>query len=84
MPLAHLAELELAHLKPVEPDSSLDFEQLVLPKGHQDLITCLVEQHFAHGRNEKGLTLLLHGPPGMGKRTTAGMRPFSSQSYSDN
>ncbi|KAL8369921.1 hypothetical protein RB595_000330 [Gaeumannomyces hyphopodioides] len=58
------------------------FEQLVLPPGHKEMVTSLVTQHFrdkASGGNAdivrgkgKGLIILLHGAPGVGKTTTAG------------
>ncbi|KAK4448913.1 hypothetical protein QBC34DRAFT_300198 [Podospora aff. communis PSN243] len=60
------------------------FDRLVLPDGHKDMILSLVTQHFRDkesAKNEtdldivrgkgKGLILLLHGAPGVGKTTTA-------------
>lgn len=57
------------------------FGQLVLPYGHKEMVTSLVTQHFrdkASGGNAdivrgkgKGLIILLHGAPGVGKTTTA-------------
>ncbi|TLD20303.1 hypothetical protein PspLS_08720 [Pyricularia sp. CBS 133598] len=61
------------------------FGQLVLPEGHKDMVLSLVSQHFrnkhrAQGKDEqtdivrgkgKGLIILLHGAPGVGKTTTA-------------
>ncbi|KAH9429118.1 hypothetical protein MCOR02_010528 [Pyricularia oryzae] len=59
------------------------FGQLVLPGGHKDMVLSLVSQHFrnknrAHAKDEqtdivggKGLIILLHGAPGVGKTTTA-------------
>ncbi|KAF2129150.1 hypothetical protein P153DRAFT_367415 [Dothidotthia symphoricarpi CBS 119687] len=61
------------------------FDQLELPEGHRDMVKSLVTQHFRErqatfARDEqtdlikgkgKGLILLLHGAPGVGKTTTA-------------
>ncbi|KFA50467.1 hypothetical protein S40293_07883 [Stachybotrys chartarum IBT 40293] len=61
------------------------FSQLVLPVGHKKMVLSLVSQHFRNKesfkrRNEKvdivkgkgkGLIILLHGAPGVGKTTTA-------------
>ncbi|OTB15342.1 hypothetical protein K445DRAFT_22832 [Daldinia sp. EC12] len=61
------------------------FEHLVLPDGHKDMVQALVTQHFedkeaaAKGNERsdlvrgkgKGLVILLHGAPGVGKTTTA-------------
>ncbi|KAI1483384.1 hypothetical protein F4774DRAFT_367390 [Daldinia eschscholtzii] len=61
------------------------FEHLVLPDGHKEMVQALVTQHFedkeaAVKGNErsdlvrgkgKGLIILLHGAPGVGKTTTA-------------
>ncbi|KAK0711879.1 hypothetical protein B0H67DRAFT_586485 [Lasiosphaeris hirsuta] len=61
------------------------FDQLVLPTGHKDMVQCLIAQHFRDkeariDENEevdivrgkgKGLIILLHGAPGVGKTTTA-------------
>ncbi|KAL8329766.1 hypothetical protein RB597_005172 [Gaeumannomyces tritici] len=62
-------------------DNKTAFEQLVLPRGHKEMVTSLVTQHFrdkASGGNAdivrgkgKGLIILLHGAPGVGKTTTA-------------
>ncbi|KAL7907756.1 hypothetical protein GGI35DRAFT_454729 [Trichoderma velutinum] len=61
------------------------FDQLVLPAGHKDMVKSLVAQHFrdkdslttqadqsdlVRGKG-KGLIILLHGAPGVGKTTTA-------------
>ncbi|GAP85103.2 hypothetical protein SAMD00023353_2200320 [Rosellinia necatrix] len=64
-----------------EPKSA--FDQLVLPTGHKDMILSLITQHFrdkesildqrtdvVRGKG-KGLIILLHGAPGVGKTTTA-------------
>ncbi|KAK3299631.1 uncharacterized protein B0H64DRAFT_355851 [Chaetomium fimeti] len=64
---------------------STPFDRLVLPDGHKDVILSLVTQHFRNrksAQNEgdfvdivrgkgKGLIMLLHGAPGVGKTTTA-------------
>ncbi|KAI0877666.1 hypothetical protein GGS24DRAFT_487711 [Hypoxylon argillaceum] len=59
------------------------FDQLVLPPGHKNMILSLITQHFREKEliyNErtdivrgkgKGLIILLHGAPGVGKTTTA-------------
>ncbi|KAI0388532.1 P-loop containing nucleoside triphosphate hydrolase protein [Xylariaceae sp. FL0594] len=59
------------------------FDQLVLPPGHKDIILSLVIQHFRHKQSSgagqvdiirgkgKGLILLLHGAPRVGKTSTA-------------
>ncbi|KAI0857717.1 hypothetical protein F4860DRAFT_527686 [Xylaria cubensis] len=61
------------------------FDRLELPDGHREMVKSLVTQHFrdrqsASARDEqtdlirgkgKGLILLLHGAPGVGKTTTA-------------
>lgn len=71
--------------QPVTDDRGA-FDQLVLPKGHKDMVLSLVSQHFRNKARQsqkdqqidivrgkgKGLILLLHGAPGVGKTTTAG------------
>lgn len=56
------------------------FDELVLPPGHREVILSLVAQHFRDEANHevdifkgkgKGLILLLHGAPGVGKTSTA-------------
>ncbi|KAN0108720.1 hypothetical protein V8E51_008462 [Hyaloscypha variabilis] len=59
------------------------FSQLVLPPGHKDMVKSLVAQHFRDKESQeeqqvdivsgkgKGLIILLHGAPGVGKTTTA-------------
>lgn len=56
------------------------FDDLVLPPGHREVILGLVAQHFREVENHevdifrgkgKGLILLLHGAPGVGKTSTA-------------
>ncbi|KAK3308297.1 uncharacterized protein B0T15DRAFT_572501 [Chaetomium strumarium] len=74
---------------PTECKSQTAFDQLVLPKGHREMVQSLIAQHFrdkelaskedmamqdvdiVRGKG-KGLILLLHGAPGVGKTTTAG------------
>lgn len=89
------------------------FDQLVLPKGHKEMVLSLIAQHFrdkesaskesketqqvdiVRGKGKdpelmrktyannvagKGLIILLHGAPGVGKTTTAGQSLFSSLS----
>ncbi|OTA08395.1 hypothetical protein A9Z42_0000760 [Trichoderma parareesei] len=80
-------KLDLKYLSPVSEGSKEQtaFDQLVLPKQHKNIVYCLVDQHFRNKEarvsdNEevdiirgkgKGLILLLHGSPGVGKTTTA-------------
>ncbi|KAK5658406.1 hypothetical protein OQA88_2383 [Cercophora sp. LCS_1] len=63
-------------------DDKSAFGRLVLPDGHKDMVLSLVSQHFRNKKNQKGeqdivrgkgkgLILLLHGAPGVGKTTTA-------------
>lgn len=64
------------------------FDQLVLPKGHKEMVLSLIAQHFRDKESAskesketqqvdiirgkgKGLIILLHGAPGVGKTTTA-------------
>ncbi|KAF4477421.1 hypothetical protein CGGC5_v014216 [Colletotrichum fructicola Nara gc5] len=61
------------------------FERLELPEGHRELVQSLVTQHFRNRHSSftkdtqtdliqgkgKGLIMLLHGAPGVGKTTTA-------------
>ncbi|RSL55915.1 hypothetical protein CEP54_009121 [Fusarium duplospermum] len=61
------------------------FDRLVLPKGHKSMILSLIAQHFRDKESKgaqveqvdivrgkgKGLILLLHGAPGVGKTSTA-------------
>ncbi|PSN62687.1 P-loop containing nucleoside triphosphate hydrolase protein [Corynespora cassiicola Philippines] len=65
----------------VKDDSKTAFDDLVLPEGHKEMILSLVAQHFRdQGKDEevdivrgkgKGLIMLLHGAPGVGKTSTA-------------
>ncbi|KAM0522519.1 hypothetical protein ACHAPE_002110 [Trichoderma viride] len=82
------AKLDLKYLTAVDEvlKKKTAFDQLVLPTGHKDIVHCLVAQHFRDkaarvSDNEevdivrgkgKGLIILLHGAPGVGKTTTAG------------
>ncbi|KAK3998263.1 hypothetical protein QBC44DRAFT_314084 [Cladorrhinum sp. PSN332] len=66
-------------------DQETSFDQLVLPRGHKDMVLSLITQHFRDkdlGRSGddqvdivrgkgKGLIMLLHGAPGVGKTSTA-------------
>ncbi|KAK4197400.1 hypothetical protein QBC40DRAFT_285657 [Triangularia verruculosa] len=59
------------------------FDELVLPKGHKEMVLSLIAQHFRDKESKetqqvdivagkgKGLIILLHGAPGVGKTTTA-------------
>ncbi|RAH70577.1 ATP-binding protein [Aspergillus aculeatinus CBS 121060] len=62
------------------------WNSLVLPPGHKQMVHSLVQAHFRHRREEaldrnsqadlirgkgKGLIILLHGAPGVGKTSTA-------------
>ncbi|KAJ4314293.1 hypothetical protein N0V94_006513 [Neodidymelliopsis sp. IMI 364377] len=60
--------------------SKTAFDDLVLPPGHKEVILSLVAQHFRDEEHHevdifqgkgKGLILLLHGAPGVGKTSTA-------------
>ncbi|KAF3009698.1 hypothetical protein E8E13_008665 [Curvularia kusanoi] len=77
------AALDLRSIRQVEyglDETKTAFDNLVLPDGHRKVILSLVAQHFRDGnRGEvdiirgkgKGLILLLHGAPGVGKTSTA-------------
>lgn len=68
------------------PETDTAFDQLVLPDGHKEIVVSLISQYFQDrdsrkAENEeadivrgkgKGLIILLHGAPGVGKTTTAG------------
>ncbi|KAL8841967.1 MAG: hypothetical protein Q9176_002904 [Flavoplaca citrina] len=82
------AELSIRLVKdlPIKQDG---FEQLVLPRGHKELVRALVKTHSRGSRpasglaeekehqvdlvkgKGKGLIILLHGVPGVGKTSTA-------------
>ncbi|KAF5531223.1 TOB3 (member of AAA-ATPase family) [Fusarium napiforme] len=78
------AKLDLTYLGPMKGQNTFDL--LVLPSGHREMVESLVTQHFldkasAYSETDevdivrgkgKGLILLLHGAPGVGKTTTAG------------
>ncbi|KAF7901102.1 hypothetical protein EAF00_003323 [Botryotinia globosa] len=75
--------LNLAQLKPVKQNDN--WENLVLPSGHRQMVQAMVETHTQDlgpsGRNRIGMDLvqgkgrgciiLLHGVPGVGKTSTA-------------
>ncbi|KAJ4248772.1 hypothetical protein NW762_012610 [Fusarium torreyae] len=77
------AKLDLSYLGPMRGQNTFDL--LVLPPGHREMVESLVTQHFldkasAYDETDevdivrgkgKGLILLLHGAPGVGKTTTA-------------
>jgi SpoVK/Ycf46/Vps4 family AAA+-type ATPase len=84
--LTHIARLHIDRISPVRRDEK-NFERLVLPKGYRSLVRALVETHFkkpdmnaaedarynvdlVRGKG-KGLIILLHGAPGVGKTSTA-------------
>ncbi|RGP60190.1 protein msp1 [Fusarium sporotrichioides] len=68
-------------------DDKTAFGQLVLPSGHKKMVLSLISQHFRNKATQrerdedeqvdivrgkgKGLIILLHGAPGVGKTTTA-------------
>ncbi|KAL8406305.1 hypothetical protein RB596_004956 [Gaeumannomyces avenae] len=66
-----------------DPEDDTAFGQLVLPRGHKKMVKSLVAQHFRDKESKegqqvdivsgkgKGLIILLHGAPGVGKTTTA-------------
>ncbi|KAF5532032.1 TOB3 (member of AAA-ATPase family) [Fusarium mexicanum] len=76
-------KLDLTYLGPMKGQNTFDL--LVLPPGHREMVESLVTQHFldkvsAYDETDevdivrgkgKGLILLLHGAPGVGKTTTA-------------
>ncbi|UKZ48175.1 hypothetical protein TrVGV298_002411 [Trichoderma virens] len=78
------AQLDLTYLGPAKGENTFDL--LVLPPGHRNMVESLVTQHYldkASASDEtdemdivrgkgKGLIILLHGAPGVGKTTTAG------------
>lgn len=78
--------LDIANVDEYQP-SELGFRQLVLPPGHTDVIEALIKTRKAPGKGTpgketftadivkgkgKGLIILLHGAPGVGKTSTAG------------
>ena len=71
-------EFFLDKLSPVQWNPNC-FEQLVLPDAQKDLVKALVSTHVKQRLNfddivkgkGKGLILVLHGPPGVGKTLTA-------------
>lgn len=81
------AQLDLTFLRYQNEDARdfalSAFDQLALPDGHRDMVESLVTQHFRDRQSSsneqtdlvkgkgKGLILLLHGAPGVGKTTTA-------------
>ncbi|THV50081.1 hypothetical protein BGAL_0166g00230 [Botrytis galanthina] len=78
-------------------DDKDGFDQLVLPKGHKDMVKCLIRQHFREKESNladkdemdivrgkgKGLIMLLHGAPGVGKTSTAAQEKNSDNSTGD-
>ncbi|CAI6334350.1 unnamed protein product [Periconia digitata] len=78
-------ELNLKTVKQKDEDTSLTLNRLVLEKGHHSMIVSLIAQHFRDKRSTtgqreefdlvkgkgKGLIILLHGAPGVGKTSTA-------------
>jgi len=60
------------------PDPNLDLSKLAVIKSHKVIVSTLVKQHFdkrsmSTGREKgRGLTCILHGPPGVGKGSTVG------------
>ncbi|KAK8140099.1 hypothetical protein PG984_000165 [Apiospora sp. TS-2023a] len=79
-------QMELAHMSEIPVlGKGEGLDQLVLPSGHVDMVKSMIRQHFrdkklATAHNEKldvvrgkgrGLIILLHGVPGVGKTSTA-------------
>ncbi|KAI0844815.1 hypothetical protein F5Y00DRAFT_273573 [Daldinia vernicosa] len=76
--------LDLRRLKPVEQND--EWDNLVLPEGHREMVQAMVETHTQElGFNKdvkigmdlvpgkgRGCIILLHGVPGVGKTSTAG------------
>lgn len=72
--------IDIEHL-----DDKDGYDRLILRPGHKETVKALVEQHFeareslndkeqvdlVRGKG-KGLIILLHGAPGVGKTSTAG------------
>ncbi|KAI3325235.1 hypothetical protein HD806DRAFT_533827 [Xylariaceae sp. AK1471] len=79
-------ELDMANIFEVAPlGTGEGFDQLVLPPGHGDMVKSMIKQHLrdkklssmdrgktdvVHGKG-RGLIMLLHGVPGVGKTSTA-------------
>ncbi|KAL4878182.1 hypothetical protein BJY04DRAFT_221328 [Aspergillus karnatakaensis] len=79
--------LDIATLREVTHPEEDPFDLLVLPDGHKDMVQSLIKQHFhekdvtsdavsqmdlIQGKaTGKGLIILLHGVPGVGKTSTA-------------
>ncbi|EMD86517.1 hypothetical protein COCC4DRAFT_166974 [Bipolaris maydis ATCC 48331] len=82
---SNIAGKDTSHQQREEDEPSSVFDRLVLEKGHHTMIVSLIAQHFRDkksttGQREefdlvkgkgKGLILLLHGAPGVGKTSTA-------------
>ncbi|KAF2136546.1 uncharacterized protein K452DRAFT_237314 [Aplosporella prunicola CBS 121167] len=84
--LTHLSEINSrSDVKGQTGQPPTAFDNLVLPEGHKNMVESLILQHFrdkeslrgqsyrsdiVRGKG-KGLILLLHGAPGVGKTTTA-------------
>ncbi|KAK6203698.1 hypothetical protein LQW54_008904 [Pestalotiopsis sp. IQ-011] len=79
--------LDMANLSDVSvPGEGEGFDQLVLPEGHGDMVKSMIKQHFREKKlsskrigasdivrgKGRGLIMLLHGVPGVGKTSTAG------------
>ncbi|KAF3016552.1 hypothetical protein E8E14_012443 [Neopestalotiopsis sp. 37M] len=77
-------QLDLADATPAETNSD-GFDQLVLPTGHKDIVTSMITKHLRDKRSAtsirtqtdivrgkgRGVIMLLHGVPGVGKTSTA-------------
>ncbi|KAF8849600.1 P-loop containing nucleoside triphosphate hydrolase protein [Acephala macrosclerotiorum] len=80
------ARLHVDNISPVERHEN-NFDKLVLPRGYRKIVRALVETHFKTTDSDtkekarhnadlvrgkgKGLIILLHGAPGVGKTSTA-------------
>lgn len=73
-----IARLDIDNVDEIKKEER-NFDKLVLPDGYKDIVQALVETHFKKQSHNadlvrgkgKGLIILLHGAPGVGKTSTA-------------